>query len=110
MTIASLLLALSGLALLALAMNRHRDQMLGKGAAVSMEALALARPVGGLLLALALAACVAAHGWSMGMLWWLGVLTAGTAPVALLLTYRARMLPALMIAGPLAALIATLLL
>lgn len=101
MILASLGLAFAGFCLLALAMLRHREQMLGKGATGRWQAYA--RPLGWLLLGLSLIPCVAAHGWSMGIVWWLGVLTAAVAPIMLLLTYRPRLLLPLLLCAPFAA-------
>ena len=107
MTIASLCLAFTGFCLLALAMPRHRDQMLGKG--VPGRRQPYARPLGWLLLGLSLVTCAIDHGWSMGSVWWLGVVTAAAAPIVLALTYRPRMLMPLLLCAPLVAGAASLL-
>ncbi len=85
----ALALCYAGMAALALAMDRHHEQVTGQGDVPGPRRQAL-RWGGGLLLALALAACAAAWGLTVGLVAWCGFLTAGGLAVAWLLPYAPR--------------------
>ncbi|MGE4322967.1 MAG: DUF3325 domain-containing protein [Sphingobium sp.] len=98
-------LALSFLAFVAfaLAMDRHHGQILdGRPGARFRRSMRLA---GAALLCLSAAACVAAYGWSIGLTWWIGILTAAAMPLLLLLTYRPRAIVPMAMACPVIALL-----
>lgn len=97
----ALALAYSGMAGLCLAMDRHHAQAWG-GAAMPAARRGL-RGVGWALLALALLPCLATWGASVGIVAWLGSLSAGALLLVGLLPYAPRATPAL---GALAALLA----
>lgn len=83
-------LAYAGMASLSLAMDRHHGQVFGRDAAPSMRrALQLA---GSVLLALAIWPCVAGWSATVGVVAWLGFLSAGALGVALLLPYAPKLL------------------
>ncbi|OYO30879.1 DUF3325 domain-containing protein [Janthinobacterium sp. PC23-8] len=83
-------LSYAGMASLSLAMDRHHGQVFGRDAAVPVRrALQLA---GSALLALAIWPCVAGWSASVGVLAWLGFLSAGALGVALLLPYAPKLL------------------
>lgn len=85
MTLLVLLLSLAGFAALALAMDRHHHARTGARPVKSRKRLL--QLAGSLALILSFAASVAAWGWAYGPIYWLGLLTAGAAPVLLALTY-----------------------
>ena len=83
-------LTYAGMASLSLAMDRHHGQVFGRDAAPSVRrALQLA---GSVLLALAIWPCVAGWSASVGVVAWLGFLSAGALGVALLLPYAPQLL------------------
>ena len=83
-------LTYAGMASLSLAMDRHHGQVFGRDAAPTVRrALQLA---GSLLLALAIWPCVAGWSASVGVVAWLGFLSAGALGVALLLPYAPTLL------------------
>ena len=83
-------LSYAGMASLSLAMDRHHGQVFGRDAAVHVRrALQLA---GSVLLALAIWPCVAGWSASVGVVAWLGFLSAGALGVALLLPYAPTLL------------------
>lgn len=83
-------LSYAGMASLSLAMDRHHGQVFGRDAAVHVRrALQLA---GSALLALAIWPCVAGWSASVGVVAWLGFLSAGALGVALLLPYAPKLL------------------
>lgn len=83
-------LAYAGMASLSLAMDRHHGQVFGRDAAPTLRrALQLA---GSVLLALAIWPCVAGWSATVGVVAWLGFLSAGALGVALLLPYAPRLL------------------
>ena len=83
-------LTYAGMASLSLAMDRHHGQVFGRDAAPSVRrALQLA---GGVLLALAIWPCVAGWSATVGVVAWLGLLSAGALGVALLLPYAPKLL------------------
>ena len=83
-------LSYAGMASLSLAIDRHHGQVFGRDAAVNLRrALQLA---GSVLLALAIWPCVAGWSASVGVVAWLGFLSAGALGVALLLPYAPKLL------------------
>ncbi|WP_312436435.1 DUF3325 domain-containing protein [Janthinobacterium sp.] len=83
-------LTYAGMASLSLAMDRHHGQVFGRDAAPSVRrALQLA---GSVLLALAIWPCVAGWSATVGVVAWLGFLSAGALAVALLLPYAPQLL------------------
>jgi hypothetical protein len=103
MAITSLALSLLAFIALALAMDRHYGQVLrGRPSPAVRRVLRLG---GSALIVFAAIACVAACGWSIGLTWWLGILTAAAMAVLLLLTYRPTTLLRLSMACPLIALL-----
>jgi Protein of unknown function (DUF3325) len=103
MSLTSLALAFLAFVALALAMDRHHGQVLnGRPSARFRSAMRMA---GAALLAMSVIPCVTAHGWSIGLTWWIGILTAASMPVLLLLTYRPQLIPRLGLAAPLVALV-----
>lgn len=90
--LAALALAFAGMAGLALAMDRHHEQVTGRAEVPRTRRLVL-RWVGGLLLALSQAACIVAWGATVGVTAWCGFLTAGGLLVGVLMTYAPRLAP-----------------
>lgn len=80
--------AYAGMAALSLAMDRHAEQVHGRGPRAAWR-VGL-RLLGALLLALAAAPCVEAWGASVGVVVWLGLLSAGALLLVLLLPYAPR--------------------
>ena len=80
----------AGMASLSLAMDRHHGQVFGRDAAPSVRR-ALQR-AGSVLLALAIWPCVAGWSATVGVVAWLGFLSAGALAVALLLPYAPQLL------------------
>ncbi|MNK95199.1 hypothetical protein D3C87_1154270 [compost metagenome] len=70
-------------------MDRHHEQ-LTRGREVPARRRTGLRVIGMVLLAAAIAPCVMAWGPTVGTVAWLGFLSAGALPVALLLPYRPR--------------------
>ncbi len=91
--LAALALAFAGMAGLALAMDRHHEQVTGRAEVVPHTRRRVLRWVGSLLLALSLAACIGAWGATVGVTAWCGFLTAGGLLVGVLLTYAPRLAP-----------------
>lgn len=85
MTLLALLFSLAGFAALALAMDRHHQARTGARPARPRKRLLQA--AGALALTLSLTATIAGFGLAYGPIVWLGLLTAGAAPVLLALTY-----------------------
>src|SRR5690606_19000049 len=83
-------LSVPGFALLAAAMVRHADALLGQRNQAGLRRGA--QLAGSMLLAVALAVCAHAYGMSVGIAVWLGVLTLAAANVGVLLTYAAHRL------------------
>ncbi|MEO7470065.1 MAG: DUF3325 domain-containing protein [Sphingobium limneticum] len=102
MEITSLALCFLAFVALALAMDRHHGQVLNSRPSPRFRRFL--RSGGWALIMLSAAPCIAASGWSIGLTWWLGILTAAAMPVLLLLTYRPKTLPTLAAACPLVAL------
>lgn len=88
-SLVALALAFAGMASLSFAMDRHHEQLTNQRD-VPVRARWLLRVAGVALLAAAIAPCVAAWGASVGIVAWLGFLSAGALLVALLLAYRPR--------------------
>lgn len=91
-TIAALALGFAGWALLALSQREHWLAASEELAYPSAPKLRSARRVAALLLAGALAACVAGHGGGFGTLLWMLLLAAGALAVAFTLAWRPRWL------------------
>ncbi|CDG81380.1 DUF3325 domain-containing protein [Janthinobacterium agaricidamnosum] len=97
----ALALAYAGMAGLCLAMDRHHRQVWGgEPAPAARRGL---RGAGWLLLLIALWPCIAVWGTSVGIVAWLGFLSAGALLLVGLLPYAPRLTPVL---GGLAALLA----
>lgn len=86
---ASSTLGFAAFTALALAMDRHHEQMLGRRKVPPRQKLAF-RAAGWLLLALSLRASVLGWGWSLGSAIWLGLLTLSAITLILLLGWRSR--------------------
>lgn len=99
----ALALALAGMASLSFAMDRHHEQLTNQRD-VPVRVRWLLRVAGAALLAAAIAPCVAAWGASVGIVAWLGFLSAGALLVALLLAYRPRGLAGLALCAAVAGL------
>ena len=81
-------LAYAAMALLALAMERHQEQFVGR--ALAPQQVRLLRAGGWLLLALALWPALAAWGTQVGIAGWLGVLSFAALAIGLQLSYAPR--------------------
>jgi hypothetical protein len=81
----SVSLSVTGLACLALAMERHHQRLFGKAAATwprrGWRALGCCLLVGAFLI------CIRSSGWSIGLVEWVGLLTVAAICVVLGLTY-----------------------
>jgi hypothetical protein len=80
--------AYAGMAALSLAMDRHAEQVHGRSPRAAWRGAL--RLLGALLLALAAVPCVRAWGASVGVVVWLGLLSAGALLLVLLLPYAPR--------------------
>ncbi|MDM0014726.1 DUF3325 family protein [Variovorax sp. J22P168] len=87
-------LCFAAMAALAFAMDRHHAQLTQQHEVPRRRRLVL-RGGAMALLALALASCIAGWGGSVGSVAFIGFLSLGALPVALLLPYRPRLLPGL---------------
>ena len=87
MLAAAFFLAFSGLAALCLAMHRHHRDLFGTGPSLRVQRGLAA--VGGVLIALALFACIHLRGGPVGMVLWLGLLSAAALLLVGLLAWRA---------------------
>jgi len=85
MDLAALILATAGFAGLALSMHKHHRDLFGK-LPCRLRALAFAG-AGWMLLALSFGACIAASGWAIGPVFWVGLITVAALIVVLALTY-----------------------
>lgn len=83
----ALALAFAGMAALSVAMDRHYEQLTRWHETPRLLRMGL-RALGSLLIALALVPCLVAWGGSVGIVVWLGFLSAGALCVALLLAWR----------------------
>lgn len=106
MSWAGLLLEFCGLALLALKMERHHEQVFGDRPAIAPP-LALAG-AGWLLLGLAAMPPVARYGASIGLAVWVGELSIAAVAVLLLHAYAPRWVAPLLAAAAAAALVSAL--
>ncbi|WP_017522925.1 DUF3325 domain-containing protein [Pusillimonas noertemannii] len=93
----SLALEFCGLALLALSMARHHEQVFGDRPALVRPAVAAA--LGWLLLILSTLPPIARHGTSIGLAVCVGELTLAAFAVLLLHTYAPRFVPPLLAAA-----------
>lgn len=82
--------ALAGFCALSLAMDRHWEQLHGRGAALAARARRKLRHAGSVGLLASLAACIALRGASQGWVAWAGMLTAAAVMLVLTLTYATR--------------------
>ncbi|MGJ7544715.1 DUF3325 domain-containing protein [Variovorax sp. LT1R16] len=82
-------LCFAGMAALSLAIDRHYAQLTGRDEPSRRHRIGL-RIAGWLLLALGLWRCIAGSGWSVGLVLWCGLLTAGAMLVAWTLLYIPR--------------------
>lgn len=102
-------LAFSGFVALCLSMEKHQMELHGANRAdtASMRRL---RWSGWALTVAAFIVAVAARGWTIGPLWWLGAMTASGAVIAFgLLPYRPRWVKPAALALPVIALVSMLL-
>jgi hypothetical protein len=96
----ALALSYSGFSALCLAMEKHHLELYGKDR-TSPQRMQLLRGLGWLLLAVAFGLSVAARGWAIGPVQWLGALTAGAVVLALwLLPYRPKAIVPAALAAP----------
>lgn len=81
-------LAYAGFLALCLSMDRHHQDLMGRRP--SQPRSQALRVAGWLLLALSTWPCVAAWGWAIGSVGWIGLLTAAALPMVFLLPYAPR--------------------
>jgi hypothetical protein len=89
MAILAFALAYAGLLALCLSMDRHHQELMGRRPQPPRR-YAL-RGLGWALVALSAWPCVAAWGWAMSPVGWLGLLTAAALPLVFLLPYAPRL-------------------
>ncbi len=89
MALAALALSFSGMSALALAMDRHHQQLRQRDVAPRLRNIL--RVLGGILLVMALLPCIDLWGGGAGIVAWAGFLTAGTLLLAILLPYAPRL-------------------
>lgn len=82
--------AIAGFAALSLAMDRHWEQLHGRGAEPAAAVRRRLRHAGSAGLLASLLACIALRGAAQGWVAWAGMLTAAAITLALTLTYAAR--------------------
>lgn len=100
MMLLALALSFSAFTALSLAMEKHQHDLHGKAAATPARRTQW-RVLGWALLTVALAACVAGHGWAMGPVLWLGTMTLGGVALSFgLYPYRPNWIAPLAIALP----------
>lgn len=87
--LAALALAFSGMSALALAMDRHHQQLRQRDAEPTLRNIL--RLLGAVLLAMALLPCIDLWGGGAGIVAWTGFLTAATLLLAGLLSYTPRL-------------------
>lgn len=90
----ALLFSIGGMGALSLAMDRHHEQVTMRAEIAPGRRLAL-RAGGAALVAVAAAVSVQAWGGSVGVVMWLGALSAGALGVSLLLSLAPRWTPRL---------------
>lgn len=96
----ALALSFSAFTALSLAMEKHQHDLHGKAAATPARRTQW-RVLGWVLLTVALAVCVAGHGWAMGPVLWLGTMTLGGVALSFgLYPYRPNWIAPLAIALP----------
>lgn len=88
MTLLAFALAYAGFLGLCLSMDRHHQDLMGRRPKPPRRHAL--RALGWALLALSAWPCVAAWGWAMGPVCWLGLLTAAALPLVFLLPYAPR--------------------
>lgn len=88
MILSSLCVAYAGLLALALAMDRHHEQVFARRP--SQQPAGSGGGAGWLGLALSLPPAVTAWGWAIGIPAWLGLLTVAAAALLLLLSHAPR--------------------
>ena len=86
----ALLAAFGGFVALSLAMDRHHEQVFGRGVGLPTRRRRALRAVGTGGLAVSLGACLAAHGPSQGWVLWAGVLTLAAMGQVLALAFAPR--------------------
>lgn len=101
MAILAFALAYAGFLALCLSMDRHHQDLMGRRPKPPRR-YAL-RVMGWVLVALSTWPCVAAWGWFIGPVGWVGVLTAAAMPIVFLIPYAPRVALALGPALPLVA-------
>lgn len=100
MMLLALALSFSAFTALSLAMEKHQHNLHGKAAATPARRTQW-RVLGWVLLTVALAVCVAGHGWAMGPVLWLGTMTLGGLALSFgLYPYRPNWIAPLAIALP----------
>ncbi|XQA74241.1 DUF3325 domain-containing protein [Xanthomonas sacchari] len=100
MTVLGLCLAFSGFVALCLGMEKHQLDLYGARRATAPRLRQL-RAAGWLLLGTAFACCVAARGWGIGPVLWVGSLSASAALLTLgLLPYRPQLIVPLALLAP----------
>jgi len=82
--------AIAGFCALSLAMDRHWEQLQGRGAALTRRARRRLRHAGTVGLLASLAACIALRGAGQGWVAWAGMLTAAAITLVLALSYATR--------------------
>jgi hypothetical protein len=110
MTIAAFLFAYLGFAGLSLAMRRHFHQVFPERRALSKRHVFILRLSACLILALSLTFCIAAHGNSVGIVYWFGLMTLAVLTQSLVLSYTPRWaatIPAILIIPALLAVFAS---
>jgi len=90
LALAALGAATAGFTALSLAMERHWEQLHGRGAALPARARRGLRHAGAVGLLASLAACIALRGAGQGWVAWAGVLTLAGITLVLVLTYASR--------------------
>lgn len=90
MMVLSFALAFVGFVALSFAMKRHFSQMLPRGKKLSSQQVVVFSVVGYLSLLLAGVLCIMVQGVAVGLVLWMGVLTAAALLQSLLLTYRPK--------------------
>ena len=82
--------AIAGFAALSLAMDRHWEQLHGRGSEPTPRGRRRLRHAGTVALLASLLACIALRGAGQGWVAWAGMLTAAAIALVLTLTYAAR--------------------
>lgn len=82
--------AIAGFCALSLAMDRHWEQLQGRGAVLPARSRRRLRHAGTVGLLASLAACIALRGTGQGWVAWAGMLTAAAVMLVWMLTYATR--------------------